>query len=167
MVALDSVCYELGPCESQMEAWLEQDLAANPGSCTLALLHEPLFSSGAIHGNNPGMQWLWQIMYDANVDVVLSGSEHIYERFAPQTPTGAPDANRGIREFIVGTGGRSHYAIGTVKPNSQVRNTDTFGVLRMTLGSNGYDWQFVPEAGKTFSDSWHRPAPLTSPPPAT
>jgi len=153
VVALDSVCYELGPCENQMEAWLEQDLAANPGSCTLALLHEPLFSSGAIHGNNPGMQYLWQIMYDADVDVVLSGSEHIYERFAPQTPTGAPDANRGIREFIVGTGGRSHYAIGTVKPNSQVRSSGTFGVMRMTLGSNGYTWQFVPEAGKTFSDS--------------
>ncbi len=151
--ALNSYCYEVGTCEAAMETWLEQDLEANPRTCTVVLLHEPLFSSGNIHGNNPGMQYLWQIMYTAGVDVVLSGSEHIYERFAPQRPSGVADPQRGIREFIVGTGGRGHYGIGTVKPNSEVRNADTFGVLRMTLHADSYDWKFVPEAGKTFTDS--------------
>jgi hypothetical protein len=99
------------------------------------------------------MAWLWQIMYDANVDVVLSGSEHIYERFAKQKPNGVADPQRGIREFIVGTGGRGHYSIGTVKANSEVRNTDSFGILKLTLNPNSYNWQFVPEAGKTFTDA--------------
>jgi hypothetical protein len=83
----------------------------------------------------------------------VSGNDHIYERFAPQTPTGAADPVHGIREIIAGTGGRSHYGIGTIKPNSEVRNTDTFGILKLTLHSGGYDWNFVPEAGKTFTDA--------------
>jgi hypothetical protein len=85
--------------------------------------------------------------------VVLSGHDHDYERFAPQTSSGAPDPARGIREFVVGTGGRSHYSFGTIRANSQVRNSDTNGVLKLTLHPTSYDWQFVPEAGETFSDS--------------
>jgi acid phosphatase type 7 len=85
--------------------------------------------------------------------VVLSGHEHIYERFAPQTPAGAADPARGLRQFIVGTGGRGLYAIGTPKPNSEVRNNTTFGVLKLTLGSGSYAWQFVPVAGAGFTDS--------------
>ena len=153
MVALNSVCYENGSCEIALENWLEADLETNTSSCTVALLHEPLFSSGDIHGNNPGVEWLWRLMYDAGVDIVLSGSEHIYERFAKQTPDGDADPQDGIREFIVGTGGRGHYGIGTVQPNSEVRNTDTFGILQLTLNSDSYQWQFVPEAGKSFTDS--------------
>jgi len=136
-----------------MSSWLSQDLAAHPATCTVAMLHEPRFSSGDVHGNDDGMQPLWQILYDANVDVVLSGSEHIYERFAPQTPSGAADSARGIRQFTVGTGGRGHYGIGTIKANSQVRNADTFGILRLTLNARSYQWQFFPEAGHTFTDS--------------
>ena len=84
---------------------------------------------------------------------MLVGHEHLYERFGPQTPTGAADAARGIRQFTVGTGGKSHYPFGTPIANSQVRNSDTFGVLKLTLNAGSYDWQFVPEAGKTFTDT--------------
>jgi hypothetical protein len=82
----------------------------------------------------------------------MSGHNHVYERFAPQTPTGTLDKEYGIRQFGVGTGGASHYAFGYIRPNSEVRNNDTFGVLKLTLKPDSYDWQFVPEAGKTFTD---------------
>ena len=85
--------------------------------------------------------------------MVLNGHDHHYERFAPQTPSGVPDSARGIREFVVGTGGAERYGIRTVQPNSQVRNADTFGVLKLTLHASSYDWKFVPEAGKSFTDS--------------
>jgi hypothetical protein len=91
--------------------------------------------------------------------VVLNGHDHIYERFAPQDPNGLADPSRGIREFVVGTGGANHTSIETIQPNSEVRNTDTFGVLKLTLLPDRYEWQFIPVAGKTFSDSgttlWH------------
>jgi hypothetical protein len=95
----------------------------------------------------------WDALYAAGADVVLSGHDHDYERFAPQTSGGVADPALGIREFVVGTGGKSHYAFGTIRANSQVRNSDTNGVLKLTLHTSSYEWQFVPEAGKTFSDS--------------
>jgi hypothetical protein len=137
---------------SAQETWLKADLAANSQGCTLAYWHKPLFSSGP-HGNNASVKPLWDALYAANADVVLAGHDHDYERFAPQTPSGSADATRGIREFVVGTGGKQHYSISSTKPNSQVHNTDTFGVLRLTLHPDGYDWKFLPEAGKTFTDS--------------
>ena len=84
---------------------------------------------------------------------MLSGHEHNYERFAPQDPSGAPDPQRGIREFVVGTGGESHYPFGSPLPTSEVRNAETFGVLKLTLHPTSYDWVFVPVAGETFTDS--------------
>ena len=137
---------------SPQEAWLKADLAASSQRCTLAYWHKPLFSSGP-HGNDPSVKPLWDVLYAADADVVLAGHDHDYERFAPQTPSGSADATRGIREFVVGTGGKEHYSISSTKPNSQVHNTDTFGVLRLTLHPDGYDWKFLPEAGKTFTDS--------------
>lgn len=137
---------------SAQEQWLRADLAASTKTCTLAYWHHPRFSSGSGHGDDTSVQALWQALYDANADVILGGHDHDYERFAPQTPTGAADATRGIREFVVGTGGRSHYALGTLKANSQVFNGDTFGVLKLTLSAGSYAWQFVPVAGGTFSD---------------
>jgi len=95
----------------------------------------------------------WNALYEANADVILSGHDHDYERFAPQTPAGVADASRGIREFIVGTGGRSHYALGTLKANSEVFNGTTYGVLKLTLSPGSYSWQFVPIAGEIFTDS--------------
>jgi hypothetical protein len=84
---------------------------------------------------------------------VLNGHDHDYERFAPQRPDGTRDDAGGIREFVVGTGGASHYAFGTIEPNSQARNATTDGVLKLTLRPDSYEWRFVPEAGKTFTDS--------------
>ena len=151
IVALNSsVAHEAG---SAQEQWLRADLAASTKTCTLAYWHHPRFSSGAGHGNDASMQPVWQALYDANADVILSGHDHDYERFAPQTPSGVADATRGIREFVVGTGGRSHYGLGTLKANSQVFNGDTFGVLKLTLSAGTYAWEFVHVDGGTFADS--------------
>jgi acid phosphatase type 7 len=156
IVALNSQCAEIGGCDaaSPEGQWLKRDLEQHPTACTLAYWHIPLFSSGGKHGNDPGMKPLWDALYHAGAEVVLNGHDHDYERFAPQDPDGKPDPNHGIREFVVGSGGKnSHRTMGKPKPNSEVRNDDTFGVLKLTLHSNGYDWQFVPEAGKTFTDT--------------
>ncbi len=99
------------------------------------------------------MKGLWQALYDAHADVVLNGHDHDYERFAPQDPNGSSDPARGIREFVVGTGGKSVRPFGAPHTTSEVRNADTFGVLKLTLHANSYDWEFIPQAGKTFRDS--------------
>jgi hypothetical protein len=138
---------------STQEQWLRADLAASNKPCTLAYWHHPRFSSGSHHGSSTASQPLWQALYDARAEIVISGHEHNYERFAPQTPTGSADASRGIREFVVGTGGTDFYPSGTAIANSQVRNTGTWGVLKLTLSPNGYSWQFIPVAGKSFTDS--------------
>jgi acid phosphatase type 7 len=155
IVVLNSECKEVGGCQagSRQEKWLRDDLAAHPTACALAYFHKPLFSSGATHGNDPELKPLWQALYDGNVDVAVGGHDHDYERFAPQTPDAKPDAKRGIREFVVGTGGKSQRLWAAPQPNSEVRNNDAFGVLKLTLGPKGYDWQFIPEAGKAFTDS--------------
>jgi hypothetical protein len=135
-----------------MVTWLKQDLAANPRKCTLAYFHHPLFSSGR-NGNKTKMRPTWGALYAANADVVVNGHDHNYERFAPQRPDGTLDTSRGIREFVVGTGGASHITFGTIKRNSQVRNATTYGVLKLTLNPTSYAWKFVPVAGKSFTDS--------------
>ena len=99
------------------------------------------------------MRQIYTLLYEHNAEVILNGHDHIYERFAPQDSNGLADPSRGIREFIVGTGGANHTSIAAVQPNSEVRNTDTFGALKLTLHSDRYDWQFIPVADKTFSDS--------------
>jgi hypothetical protein len=142
---------------SEQEKWLREDLAAHPVACTLAYWHKPRFSSGVEHGSNVRMQPLWQALYDFGADVVLAGHEHNYERFAPQDPQGNADPVRGIRQFVVGTGGISHYPITTPIANSEVRNTDTFGVLKLVLHTESYSWEFIPVPGKPFSDSGTAP----------
>lgn len=134
------------------EQWLRADLAAHPNACTPAYWHHPRFSSGTTHGSSTTVAPLWQALYDNNADLVMEGHEHNYERFAPLDPSGQVDTGRGVRSFVVGTGGRSHYGFGAPISGSEARNSDTFGVLQLTLRSNGFDWQFVPEAGKTFTD---------------
>jgi hypothetical protein len=155
IIVLNSECEEVDGCEagSRQEKWLRADLAAHPVACTLAYWHKPLFSSGGAHGNDLEIKPLWQALYEANADVVINGHDHDYERFAPQTPDAAADPSRGIREFVVGTGGKSHRPFGVTKANSEVRNADAYGVLKLTLKPKGYDWQFIPEAGKSFTDS--------------
>lgn len=138
---------------SPQERWLRADLNANPAQCVLAYWHHPRFSSGTEHGNAPKTAPLWQALYDLGADVVIGGHEHNYERFAPQTASGAADSVRGLREFVVGTGGADHYPLGAPIPNSQIRNGETWGVLKLTLTPGAYQWRFIPVAGKTFSDS--------------
>jgi hypothetical protein len=113
----------------------------------------PCWTASPAHAPNTATRPLYQALYDFNAEVVVTGHNHQYERFAPQNPTGGLDNARGIREFVAGMGGASHYSFGTIKPNSQARNSDTYGVLKLTLHANSYDWQFVPQAGKTYSDS--------------
>lgn len=132
--------------------WLQSDLAANSKLCVLAYWHKPRWSSGTAHGSASGMQAIWQILYNAGAEVVVTGHEHNYERFAQMNATGAT-VSQGLREFVVGTGGASHYGFGSALSSSEVRNSSTFGVLKLTLHASSYNWQFVPVAGSTFTDS--------------
>ncbi len=154
LVVLNSNCTQVGGCAagSAQERWLRADLAANPRSCTLAYFHHPRFTGGR-PGNATSVTPLWQALYDAGAEVVLGGHVHGYERFAPQTPSGALDRARGIREFVVGTGGKSLHPFATTPPNTEVRNNTSFGVLKLTLASTSYDWRFTPASGSTFTDS--------------
>ena len=154
IVALNSICAAVGGCGpgSLQEQWLRADLAAHPAACTLAYWHHPRFSSGQ-HGSDPTYDAFWRALYDAGADVVIVGHDHVYERFAPQTPDGARDDATGIRQFTVGTGGRSHYEFGSPIANSEQRDNTSFGVLALTLHDTGYEWAFVPAAGGSFTDS--------------
>ena len=163
ILALNSECADIGGCspQSQQIEWVRQDLARHPNGCKLAYFHKPLFSSGGKHGNDPELKPLWDALYAARVDVVINGHDHDYERFAPQDPAGHLDQKRGIREFVVGSGGKnSHRKMGTSHPNSEAHNDDTFGVLKLTLHPRSYDWEFVPEAGKAFTDKGSDPCHL-------
>jgi hypothetical protein len=156
IVAVNAVCGGAASgCNPALQlSWLQADLAAHPTLCTLALVSAPRFSSGSVHGNNPEMQPIWDVLAAAGTELSLSGDDHDYERFAPQNGQGAYQP-LGMREIVVGTGGRSHYpfAGGTVRANSEVRNDDTWGILRLVLRSSSYEWEFIPEAGRTFIDS--------------
>ncbi|MEP6905562.1 MAG: metallophosphoesterase [Gemmatimonadales bacterium] len=151
IIALNSNIDE--SADSPQVRWLRADLDASKKPCTLAYWHNPRFSSGVEHGDDPATEPLWQALYDANAEIVLTGHDHEYERFRPQTAKGDADPVRGIREFVVGTGGRSHYGLGRRETNSEVFNASTFGVLKLTLSPGKYTWQFIPIAGQTFTDS--------------
>lgn len=155
VVVLNSNCSRVGGCGpgSPQERWLREDLAASKTDCTLAYWHHARFSSGAQHGGDARMTWFWQALYDNGADVVLSAHNHTYERFAPQTPAGVADAPFGIREFVVGTGGALLHTGGTAIPNGEVRNSNTHGILKLTLRASSYAWEFLPVAGRTFTDS--------------
>lgn len=131
--------------------WLIADLAANPRSCILAYWHHPRFSSGR-HGDDADVAPFWDALSGAAADVIVNAHDHDYERFAPQTPTGEASPS-GIRQFVVGTGGRGLRPFSDIRPNSEVRNADTYGVLKLTLGPTEYAWEFVPVAGGSFRDS--------------
>lgn len=127
---------------SEQERWLRADLAANPTRCAVAVIHHPRFSS-SWHGSNPSVTPLWQALYDAGVDLVLSGHDHVYERFLRMAPDGRPDPERGIRSFVVGTGGARHYPFVRAAPGSAYRLRSSWGVLRLTLRSDRYEWEFL------------------------
>ena len=141
---------------SPQDQWLAGDLAANTKKCTMAIWHDPMFLSSA---DTPGFtvrstqKVIWDRLYAADVDVVLNGGQHHYERMAPMNPDGGRDDAKGIREFNVGTGGESVVApTASTHPNSEVRST-AFGILQLTLRADGYDWKFLPIQGQTLDES--------------
>ncbi len=138
--------------EAAQERWLRADLAAHPSRCSAAYWHHPLFSSGG-QSNNPRLRPVWRILMKFGVDVVINGHDHDYERFAPQSPDGVADSAHGIQEFVVGTGGARLGPLGTPQPNSEIRDNTTWGLLKLTLHSASYDWEFLPIAGGTFHDA--------------
>jgi hypothetical protein len=144
IVALNSNCPEIGGCNarSAQAAWLREDLRSNRAKCTLVFSHSPRFSSGS-HGSDPLMRDLFQIMHEAGVDVMISGHDHSYERFRPQDASGRFDEKRGIRTFVVGTGGKGLARIDRNRPNSEKQGL-SIGVLTMVLKADGYTWKFVP-----------------------
>jgi hypothetical protein len=164
VVALNSECSDggnpaaAGSCAlgSAQEQWLRADLAAHPNACTLAYWHHPLISSG-LPGLNNAIRPLWQDLYNAGADLVLTGHDHAYERFAPMDATATRDPARGLREFVVGTGGKNHQVTLSIAANSEVRNDGTYGVLELVLHPRSYSWTFVPEGGRGFTDSGTTP----------
>ena len=160
LVALNSECDRIGGCGagSPQERWLKADLAAHPAACTLAYWHRPRFSSGT-HGSEADYDAFWRDLYAAGADLVLNGHDHDYERLAPLKADGTADPAKGIREFVVGTGGDSQYRFHTVVPGSEVRIDHVYGVLDLTLRPGQYDWRFVPEpgaAGDSGTGTCHR-----------
>ena len=159
VVSLNSSCGSSGCSNSAMgqttsaqTTWLQNDMAANPSSCTLAYWHHPRFSS-SWNGDSPGVGPLWSALYNAHADLVLGGHDHLYERYALQSPAGTATTG-GIREFIVGTGGEALEALGTREPNLQVFDSNDYGVLVLTLHATSYDWAFK-RADGTIADSGH------------
>jgi hypothetical protein len=154
VVMLNSNCAEVGGCgaNNPQTVWLRADLAAHPAACTLAIFHHPRFHS---RRNTPDGAYaqMWTALYSAGAEIVIGGHQHFYERFAPQSTSGAADPAFGIRQFVVGTGGHATVPFTANPPNSEVRNSSTHGVLKLTLNATSYDFSFVPIAGQTFTDS--------------
>ena len=140
---------------SAQEQWLRADLAAHPTACTLAYWHHPLASSG-IEVGNAAMDALFQVLYSFGVDVLLTGHDHAYERFTPLGPGLAPDPAFGIRQFVVGTGGKTLQGAAIAAVGSEARG-DAYGVLRLTLHPTSYDWSFAPAAGWQLADAGTSP----------
>ncbi|MCW2802523.1 MAG: hypothetical protein QOF52_3117 [Propionibacteriaceae bacterium] len=156
VAVINSECTRIGggvgcAVDSPQYNWLQADLRANAGTtCTAVLTHRPRWSSNSFA--SPDIQPLVDVMDANNVDLLLTGHAHSYERFAPQNKDAQADPN-GIREIIVGTGGRDSQGFGTVSPNSLVRKNQTFGVMKLVLKPTGYDWSFVPDPSTPFADS--------------
>jgi len=140
-----------GP-DSPQYAWLAQELSQSAVKCTLAYWHHPVFSSG-YEGNMTKMRAIWQLLYDNHADVAIVGHSHNYERFAPQDLEGRPQPGRGIREFVVGTGGMPFTPLESIKANSEALNNNSLGVLKLMLAPDSYSWEFIPAPGNAFRDS--------------
>ena len=156
VVVLNSECAKItGGCGagSPQDLWLAADLNAAGNRNVIAMWHKPLFTSES-NGGNPETRPLFATLYAHGVDLLLTGHAHLYERFAPQAPDGAADPAFGVRQFIVGTGGAESSSSGaTPAANSEVRKIGVFGVLKLTLHADSYDWVFVPVPGEPFTDT--------------
>jgi hypothetical protein len=150
--ALTSECAPSSACYQNQYAWLKNDLATSPHDCVLAIWHRPRFSTGP-HGSSTRMATIFQLLYDSGAEIVLSGHDHMYERYTPLDGSGTPDPVNGLREFVVGTGGASLYGFKTDSPLIEVRDNTSHGVLRLDLSEGSYTWQFLPAGSGSFSDS--------------
>ncbi len=166
VIALNSNCGLVGGCGAgdPEVTWLKQDLATHPAACTLAYFHHPLFTSTPAPGYNGPVDALYQALYDGGADVILNAHSRAYERFGPQDPDANPDPLFGIREFIVGTGGGALDPTNNHAANSEAWQASTLGVLKLTLHASSYDWQFVPVAGGSYSDSGNANCHSDTPP---
>ncbi len=154
VLVLNSTC-DLIDCEEDSEQadWLREELEDSDAKCTVAMWHHPLFTSGWKHGSDPRVKPFFQLLYDHGVELVLNGHNHHYERFAPQTPDGELDKEKGVRQFTVGTGGGGLNGFSKdIAANSRARDFETFGVLKLSLYQDFYTWKFVTPAGSTFQD---------------
>jgi Calcineurin-like phosphoesterase len=153
VVMLNSNCSQVAGCgaTSAQNRWLRSDLTANPRACTIAVWHHPRFTSTRSTPDGLTLP-LWQTLYEHGAEIIVNGHRHHYERFAPQTPGGTA-SSYGIRQFVVGTGGISLVGFAGAMRNSQVRNSQTYGVLKLTLRTSSYDFAFTPIAGQSFRDS--------------
>ena len=147
LIALNSILS--GDAYFEQNRWLTEDLRRTRKRCILAYWHHPVFSSGK-HGDDPHMGPVFEILHDAGASIVLSGHDHIYERFAPQTPEGELDERRGIRAFVAGTGGAKLYDFDNPRPNSQIRYNSDWGLLRLQLEPSSYTWEFVIAGGQVI-----------------
>jgi hypothetical protein len=155
VVAINSECKAIGGCApgSPQYEWLKRDLAEHPATCTLAYWHRPRFSSGR-HGSDTSLGDLWSLLVSAGTEFVMSGHDHHYERFAPMNATGERDVAKGMRQFVIGTGGRNLYPIDpNPLPTTELRDNQTYGIMKLSLRKEGYGWEFVPVEGGTFKDS--------------
>jgi len=152
VVVLNSNCSEIGGCDSSsaQNTWLKSDLAASKAKCTVAMWHHPLYNVGH-HGPSSSVAPLWQTLYDNGADLVLEGHDHNYQRWAPMDAKGKLDSAKGLRSFVVGTGGADFYALGS-DSRIEAKDSNTWGVLKLTLHATSYDFEFVPMAGKSFTD---------------
>jgi hypothetical protein len=138
--------------DAAQQAWLVADLLAHSNyRCTAVYFHHPRFSSGK-HGNHYQMQRIWDILYAFGVELAIVGHDHLYERFAPQDLEGRRDDRRGIRQFVVGTGGAEFYDVSERQPNSEVLINDRYGVIALALDRGRYAWAFV-DVDKNVLDS--------------
>jgi hypothetical protein len=153
VVALNANC-DVVSCAagSEQERWLRADLAAHKARCTLAMWHQPRWSSGSEHGDSKQALALVQALYDHRVDVLLSGHDHDYERFAPQDPAGGLDRARGVRQFVVGGGGKNLRTM-TGEKNTEAKDASTFGALFLSLSPNEYSWTYTATYGGSYSDT--------------
>jgi acid phosphatase type 7 len=158
VVVLNSDCWRVGGCETDdpQAEWLRTDLAGHSAFCTLAVWHRPPFSSGRYGDpeDTARVRPLWGVINEEGVDVLLTGHEHSYERFAPMDTEGKRDEAHGVRLFVVGTGGGNLRSFANDPlPTTEAREDDSWGVLKLDLKPSGYDWDFLPVEGSTFSDS--------------
>jgi Calcineurin-like phosphoesterase len=150
--ALSSECKTSSACYASQYNWLRTDLANEPHACVMAIWHRPRWSTGP-HGSSTRMASVYQLLYDNGAELVVTGHDHTYQRFAPADPAGNPDGGRGMRQFVVGTGGAALYGFNTDSSLLEVRQNHAFGVLKVTLTPGGYAWEFMPAAGYEFSDT--------------